>query len=143
MPTIRYFPPAISRSRPTWFNEFDSAYIRGILQEIYVGLQNGTASLATMGIRALLEFVMIQKVGDKGTFTRNLDEFQKQGYISEGQRDILNVVLETGHAAMHRSYVPSQEDLITCMDIAESVIETIYIHPRKAKDLTKKLPKRK
>ena len=67
---------------------------------------------------------------------------QRKGYISQGQRDILNAVLEVGHATMHRSYSPSQDDLVTCMDIAESVIKTLYVHPVKAKKLTKKVPKR-
>lgn len=146
-PTIHYYPPSIFRSRPPWFNELlslkDTRYIRNILQEIYVGLQNGTARLSTMGIRALLEFIMIQKVGDNGSFSKNLSEFERKGYISQGQRDILNTVLEAGHATMHRSYSPSQGDLVTCMDIAESVIETIYVHPLKAKKLTEKIPKRK
>lgn len=145
--TIYYYPPSIFRSQPSWFNNLrlvkDTEYIRGILREIYVGLQNGTARLSTMGIRALLEFIMIQKVGDNGSFSKNLAEFERKEYISRGQRDILNAVLEAGHATMHRSYSPSQDDLVTCMDIAENVIEMVYIHPLKVKALAKKIPKRR
>ena len=46
-------------------------------------------------------------------------------------------------ATIHRSYSPSTEDLHTCMDIAESVVESVYIHPQKANALKKKIPKRK
>jgi hypothetical protein len=147
VPTIYYYPPAIFRPYPSWFNKLystrDTVYLKDLLQEIYIGLQNNTQRIATMGIRALLEFIMIQKVGDKGSFSKNLDEFQSKGHISHIQKNVLSTVLEAGHATMHRSYSPSQEDLSTCMDIAESVIQTIYILPRKADELTKKIPKRK
>jgi len=144
--SISYYPPSIFRRQPNWFAELsnfkDTDYIKNLLNEIYIGLQNSAIKLATMGIRTLLEFIMIQKVGDNGSFTKNLDEFQNQGHISRGQKDILKTVLEAGHATIHRSYSPSEDDLSTCMDITESVIGTIYIHPHKANTLTKKIPKR-
>jgi predicted Fe-S protein YdhL (DUF1289 family) len=149
---IQYYPQAISRPRPQWFRELsrienseksECTYIQDILQEIYIGLQNESIRLATLGIRTLLEFIMIKKVGDNKTFKNNLSEFEKHGYISTGQREILCTVLETGHATMHRSYSPTKDDLITCMDITESVIATIYVHPSKVKELSKKIPKRK
>ena len=152
--SIRYYPPAISRPHPQWFYELryignyekgksEYTYIFDILQEIYIGLQNDSIRLATLGIRTVLEFIMIHKVGDKGTFSNNLNEFEKQGHISSGQKKILEAVLETGHATMHRSYSPSKEDLITCMDITENVIATIFIHPREAEKLSKHIPPRK
>ncbi len=152
--SIQYYPPAISRPRPQWFYELSSigrleagkseyTYIYDILQEIYIGLQNNSIRLATLGIRTLLEFIMIQKVNDNGTFANNLNEFEKNGYISAGQKEILETVLEAGHATMHRSYSPSEEELITCMDITENVIATIFIHPREAKKLSLRIPPRK
>jgi hypothetical protein len=152
--SIQYYPSAISRSRPKWFHELnyigryepgksEYAYIHDILQEIYIGLQNDSIRLATLGIRTLLEFIMTHKVGDRGTFKTNLKEFEGNGYISAGQKKILETVLETGHATMHRLYSPSEEDLITCMDITENLIATIFIHSRSAGKLSKKIPPRK
>jgi hypothetical protein len=149
-----YYPPAISRAYPKWFSylehlgyiEKDGAgyiYIHNILKEIYIGLQNDSIRLATLGIRALLEYVMVQKVGDNGSFKKNLNEFEKQGHISSSQNIILNSVLETGHATMHRSYSPTKKDLVTCIDITENLIATIFIHTREADKLLKKIPPRK
>jgi len=95
-----------------------------------------------MGIRALIEHVMINKTGDKGSFSKNLESFAAYGLISLSQEDILNTVLEAGHATMHRAYSPSTEDLHTCMDITESIIASVYIHPEKAEKLKTKIPKR-
>ncbi len=47
----------------------------------------------------------------------------------------MKTILEAGHATIHRSYSPSTEDLHTCMDIAESIVASIYIHPEKANKL--------
>jgi hypothetical protein len=42
-----------------------------------------------MGIRSVLEQVMIHQVGDHGTFGKNLDAFCSGGYASRVQRDAL------------------------------------------------------
>lgn len=147
IPTIRYYPPAISRSEPNWMYDLLKIegldYIHELLREIYVGLQNGLTRLATMGIRALLETIMIQKVGDNGRFDQNLNKFQLEGYVSKNEKNIIDSILEAGHASIHRSYSPKEEDLITCMDIAETLIESIYIHPIRAGELNENIPKRK
>jgi len=152
--SYQYYPPAISRAYPQWLSylhhlgyvEKDGAeyiYIYHILKEIYIGLQNDSIRLATLGIRALLENIMVHKVGDNGSFKKNLDEFEKQGYISHSQNTILNFVLEIGHATMHRAHSPSKADLTTCIDITENLIATIFIHTREATRLSKKIPPRK
>jgi predicted Fe-S protein YdhL (DUF1289 family) len=152
--SLQYYPPAISRAKPQWFSELfnigkykenktEYLTIYEILKEIYIGLQNDSIRLATLGIRALLEYIMVQKVGDNGSFNKNLDAFEKHGYISSSQNSILNTVLETGHATMHRSYSPTRDDLLTCMDISENLVASIFIHPREAAKLTKKIPPRK
>jgi hypothetical protein len=145
-PSVYYYPPAIFRRQPHWLYDLlgtEGALVRKLLNEIYGGLQNDMKMIATMGVRALMEHVMINSVGDQGTFAKNLTEFAKKGFISDKQRDILTVVLEIGHATMHRAYEPSDKDLTTCIDIAETVIQSIYVHPGKAAELAKRVPKRK
>ncbi|MFA4874406.1 MAG: DUF4145 domain-containing protein [bacterium] len=145
-PSVNYYPPPISRQRPRWFAEVyrnEALYdLNCLLEEIYIGLQNKSVRLATMGIRALLENMMIQKVGDHGSFSSNLSELHSKGFVTEEQKKILDTVLEAGHAVMHRQYSPNEGDLISCMDIVESLIETIYVHPGKAAELSKKIPHR-
>ena len=96
-----------------------------------------------MGIRALLEHIMVSKIGDQKSFVKNLKEFQSQGYISKIQKEALEHILEVGHAAMHRSYSPSHAELVVALDIAENLIETIYINDEKSKQIDCNVPKRK
>lgn len=145
-PTVRFYPPAMFRKEPDWVVYLlggKTRVARRLLKEIYIGIQNDSKMLATMGVRALMEYVMIDSVGDKGSFSNNLAEFTDRGFISKQQRTILEAVLEAGHATIHRSYQPSDDDLQTCVDIAEVVLQNVYVHPAKAAKLKERVPKRK
>lgn len=143
-----YYPPAISRQKPKYFKEIISvgsdtfSDLEDMIDEVYVALENGSTRLATMGIRAIIETVMIDKVSDNGTFVANLEELYGQGYVSSKQKDRLKIVLEAGHAAMHRGYCPSSKELNNILDICENLIEFLYVHEIKTDKLSKKIPPR-
>jgi len=147
-PDVSYYPPAVFRPEPRWFSELwlalpvDEHYVRQLLKEIYIALQNDQRTLAAMGIRGLLENIMIARVGDQKSFGAHLAAFENAGHVSRTQRERLETILEAGHAAMHRLYTPSKNDLITLVDIAESIVESVYIHERKVQSLKKNIPPR-
>ncbi len=143
-PIVNYWPTAIFRKHPEWFSELWSKdrFIVGLLNEIYVALQQDLLSLATMGVRSLLEKVMISKTGDQGSFVKNIAEFEKLGYVSRIQRERLEVILEAGHAVIHRTFTPSTKDVITLVDLTEHIVETIYLHESKVEELKKRVPPR-
>jgi hypothetical protein len=111
---IRFYPSPASRKVPDWVYDMSvgvkggsSATLLGdLFLEIYQAVRGGQLRLAIMGIRALIEQVMIHKVGDNGSFAKNLDAFQQAGYVSLVQRDALNDILDAGHATIHRAYEP-------------------------------------
>lgn len=147
-PTVNYFPPAIFRRRPEWSSGLwlnlsaDDEFVDKLLNEIYVALQNDLPSLAAMGVRSLIEKVMISKTGDQGTFSKNMEEFVKRGYVSPIQRERVEAILDAGHAAIHRMFTPSTKDVITLVDITEHIIETVYLHESKITELKKRVPPR-
>jgi len=112
------------------------------VREIYATLQNGQPHLAAMGIRSLLERIMISKVRDQHTFTNNLQAFHDKGFVSSVQKQQLETILEAGHATVHRSFTPSEDDVLTLIDIAESIVESVYLHGAKVAALRKRVPKR-
>ncbi len=150
--TTTYYPPAIARRTPPWVDYVSWVLFEGndevpldicnIMKEVYIALQNNSRRLCAMGIRATLEHTMIDKIGDHGKFVINLDEFQKAGYLSERQRTALDTIFEAGHAAIHRGWEPTEDDIRTLMDITESVIESVYLHGVRAERLEKVVPKR-
>ena len=147
---IYYFPPATNRSKPKWMfydlwavSTQEDKFVEELLDEIYVALHQDLSRLATMGVRSLLERIMISKTDDQGTFSKNLSKFESLGYVSNIQRERLEVILEAGHAAIHRPYTPSAQDVNTLLDITEHIVEAIYIHGEKVADLRKSIPRRR
>ena len=146
--SISYFPPRLFRKLPTWHSDLQTyrsgeSTISELLQEIYVALQNDLRRLAAMGIRALLEHMMIDKVGDNKSFQKNISEFHKQGFISDKQKEFLETVLEAGHASIHRDFKPDVKTLISVMDIAESIVQSTYIHEQQSSEIKAKIPQKK
>ncbi|MDO5686870.1 MAG: DUF4145 domain-containing protein [Neisseria sp.] len=141
--TVRYYPSSIFRPKPNWLWLLDKEWhVTKLLNEIYQALQNDAPSLAAMGVRAVIEAIMIDKVGDHGSFVANLKEFQNKGYISSLQLGILEVALEMGHATIHRAFVPKVEQLEVALDTLESLIHALYLLEDQAKHHAKFIPKR-
>jgi hypothetical protein len=146
----QYYPPPISRKKPEWLSALFWGWIGeekyeqlpGLFGEVYEAVRGGQHRLATMGIRAILENIMVAKVEDQGNFAENLEAFSEGGYISLVQRDAMTDILDAGHAAMHRGYKPSVPDLNTALDIAEGIVSAIYVHSEKAKDVASRVPAR-
>jgi hypothetical protein len=146
-----YYPPPISRKKPEWLSALISGWVGeekydqlpGLLHEVHEAVRGGQHRLAVMGIRAILENVMVANVGDQGSFAANLEAFSKGGYISLVQRDAMADILDAGHAVMHRGYKPNVTDLNTALDIAEGIISAIYVHTGKAKDVASRVPVRR
>lgn len=148
----KFYPSPVTRPKPKWLPEIrlsdvfqdrkDISLLGDLLTEIYEAVEGGQRRLALMGIRALLEDVMISSVRDQGTFEANLDRFCADGFASTLQRRQLGNILEAGHAAIHRSYVPSEHDLNLALDIAEGIMATIYDHPERTEKLAGAVPKR-
>ncbi|WP_414649130.1 DUF4145 domain-containing protein [Collimonas sp.] len=74
-----------------------------LLRQILANGANCTR-LAVLGIRALPEHIMVEKIGDQGSFEENLAAFHAAGSISSVQRSAMSPAIQAGHASMHRAY---------------------------------------
>jgi hypothetical protein len=111
-----------------------------LLDEIYKATENNLPRLALMGVRALLEQVMISKVRDHGFFREHLKKFHEAGYISTIQFDALDRILDAGHAVIHRGFAPKKSDLDTALGVMEGILAAVYVHDLHTKWL--KIPER-
>lgn len=131
-----------SKKYPEWFQELGDTE-KSIIVEIDEAMKTGLKALPLMGIRALLENIMLSYIDDKKTFKKNLKEFEAQGYVTEKIADILFQVIDAGSAVMHRAHIPSGEDVKICMDVVINLIQSLKILNPKVDDIHKQLPKRK
>jgi Domain of unknown function (DUF4145) len=113
-----------------------------LLQELYKSIGAENHWLTVLGVRSLLEHVMIDNIGDNGRFDENLRIFHEQGFISRIQKEALGPLIEAGHATTHRGYKPTASDVQLVMDILETILESIYVTKHRA-DKLKVPPKAK
>ncbi len=144
-----WFPPSITRQMPIWRRQVFPFSVKlqelnGLTGEIYGALSIGAHRVAAMGIRALVERVMVDLVGDKGTFQSTTKAFFAAGFVAPFQQEMFeNTLVEAGHAAMHRGFEPTAETVNTLLDIVEGVMNTIYYQPMLAAEAQKTIPGRR
>jgi hypothetical protein len=146
-PVNEQWPPKVSRRQPIWMHDLlmtenvSAPFKREFIGEIYSCLKAGNIRLTVLGVRALLEQVMLEHIQDQHSFAKNIAEFEKMGFISRVQREAILPVIEAGHASMHRGFKASKEQVEAMIDITENIIESIYIAKTRTKGLV--VPQRK
>lgn len=139
--TEAYYPPPVSRRAPLWRWHLPNG-MRELLNEIYVALYSDSRRLALMGARTLVDMLLLEEVGDVGTFDAKLKALRDKGVISDRNREVLLAALEAGSAAAHRGYKPSREEIEAVLDIVENVLQATHHLSRVAEELRKKIPPR-
>lgn len=144
---VQYYPAREGRQLPAWIDrlslkEPEKSAIVNLLTEIYKAVNGYQNRLAAIGIRALIEQTMIITIGDHGSFKNNVDALHNSGQVSLVQRDALKDIIEAGHAAMHRHYVPEREDMQRILDVTEGVLQAMFVHPQSATSVADRVPPR-
>jgi hypothetical protein len=122
-------PPRSWRQPPDWIPQLltIAPEVAALLDEIYLASNERQSRLLSMGVRAALDHVMIQIVGDTGSFEQKLKLMQEKGHLSDHQRDMLSTVIDAGSAAAHRGFKPPRDLLQEMLVVMESVIRDHYI----------------
>jgi hypothetical protein len=147
---VCYFPSIKTRKKPALLSVVSGSiqFIKKdeflyLLDEIYSALYAENPLLAAMGIRALIEYIMLGKISDQGSFKENLAQFNNSGFIAEKEKDMLGVIVEVGSAAIHRGHKPAMDVVVSCLDIVEALLKRIYLFPGQIQAIKKTIPERK
>lgn len=132
-----YHPPLPFRTKPVWYNKLPELY-RLILDEIYQALDNRLFFLASSGTRTALDMLIVQKIGDIGSFKDKIERLLSEGMIDSTERDMLLAVIDAGSAAAHRNYRPDDEKINHMMDILEEIFYKMIVDPERKQDLAAK-----
>ena len=138
-----YYPPLTFREKPNWFNSLDKKH-QQILSEVYLAIDNSLFTLASSGVRTALDRLIIEKIGDVGTFEKKIKSLVLNKIITEEEKFLLISVIDAGSASSHRGFSPDEELINHIMEITEHIFYKINIEKEKAeklKEIAEKLAK--
>lgn len=141
---VRVEPPRLRWRPPEWLSQLREIAPEVVerLNEIYLAANDRQYRLLSMGVRSGLDHVMLQIVGNIGSFQKKLTAMQGQGYLSSQHRDMLGTVIDAGSAAAHRGYVPPRDLLQAMLTVMESVIRDHYITEPMLRQMKQHIPPR-
>ena len=144
-----YYPALPFRFKPPWFKDLPDNY-KETLNEVYIALDNSLYRLASAGTRTAIDCLIVDQIGDAGTFNEKVEGLVKKAVIDQDEKEILLALIDAGSASMHRSFNPSRDLVENMMDILDKILFKVCIEPKekeelrkKAEALRKKTPKRK
>lgn len=145
--TVHLYPPKVVRPKPKWLSDVECLFsapdfVHEFFNEIHTCLDHGCHRAAGLLLRSFLERVMIEQVGDEGCFKKTLEAFCTKGFISTREQAQLQDVIEVGHAATHRDFTPTLDNLNVLLDIVEPLAGKLYVHEKKLRELKASIPRR-
>lgn len=136
------FPPVAYRPLPDWFEDLPDETIKLIFEEIYKSLQTESYYLATFGSRTLIDRLIVLTVGDVGNFAKGFKALQDRQMLSQHERDILQPVVDAGHAAAHRGWAPGKALMSIILDTVEGLVHRLLVLPKLTEELKEAVPGR-
>lgn len=127
--TVRRQPLSDAYPVPTWISELPIG-LQDLLKEVYQANANDLRALCSMGIRAAIDMVCVERVGDVGSFQKKLELMLAAKHISEIDFGCVLAAIEMGNASAHRGHIPSKEDLSTLLLICERLVSGRYVIPK-------------
>ncbi|MBW3571125.1 MAG: DUF4145 domain-containing protein [Gemmatimonadetes bacterium] len=116
------------------------ARTRHMYLEVLKALNSSAPILTAIGLRALIESICLEQKTKAKNLAGNIDELADLGYLSEKQAEFLHAHRFMGNDAAHEIRAPQPQDLIAALDVAETLLKTIYILPDVAASITTKRP---
>lgn len=123
---ITYFPPADWRRAPSWISKAPT-HIHALLSQVYSAMCIGWNRLAALGTRAVIDDIILDEIGDQGSFQNKLRKLVENDLMSQQEVELIGAALEPGHAAMHRGLEPEDHVMEMVVDVVESLVRKVYV----------------
>ncbi|MEW6613013.1 MAG: DUF4145 domain-containing protein [Pseudomonadota bacterium] len=114
------------------------ATTRRIYSETLKALNQNAFILSAIGLRALIESICVEQKTKAKNLEKKIDELAASGLLSTKQAEYLHAHRFMGNAAAHEMVAPKATELIGALDIAETLLKTIYILPELADSIKPK-----
>jgi len=135
------FPDRTSGRTPMEDHDLFPIKTQRVYLETLKALNNQTPLLAAIGLRALIESICLEQKTKSKNLAKGIDELAAMGLLSAKQAEFLHNHRFMGNEAAHEIVAPKPEHLVAAIDIAETLLKTIYILPGMADKMkAKKAP---
>jgi hypothetical protein len=107
--------------------------VRHIYSETHSALCNKLTILAGIGIRALIESVCKEKQAIGSTLKERINDLVIKGILTQAGAEILHGLRALGNEAAHELKAQDQQSMDIAMDVAENMLQSVFILPAAAK----------
>lgn len=125
-PTEKLYPSRISGHKPLENQDLLPIKLNRVYDETLSALENSLFVLAGVGLRAIIETICNDKDMQGKTLNQRINNLAVHGIITQVQADILHNLRVLGNEAAHEVQPVKQKELITGLEIAETMMKTIY-----------------
>ena len=101
--------------------------VRVIYQEVIEAINAQLSILTAVGLRALIEAICKERGITGSNLMKMIDGLSDEGVLSANQAEILHSHRFLGNVAAHELEQARREELLAALEIAESMLKTIYI----------------
>jgi len=128
---------------PLWIEKLPPE-LQALTQEIYKAKHHCLLALCAMGIRSAVDMASVDALGeDAGPFQVKLDKLKENGHITATQHNHLSAVVDAGHAAAHRGFIPDLKFVSMMLDAMSHLLHQIYVYENSTLELIANTPSRK
>lgn len=103
--------------------------LNNILDEMLYALAGSKMTLATIGLRLAVEFIVRDKKCKGANLAKRIDDLHTQGHVDSDQKDLLHRIREKGNAGAHEAVGMTPVELVAGMSIVEGLLERLYNGP--------------
>jgi hypothetical protein len=105
-----------------------------IIKTIYIetlkAFNNNAIILATIGLRSIIESICIEQKINGRSLEDKINKLSDSGFVSKIQANFFHTHRLLGNGAAHEMVAPSIEEFLIALDIAETILKTVYIIPK-------------
>ena len=126
--TIIQYPAPVS-AHFNFNTESTPRRLNELLSEMLYALAGSKMTLATIGLRLVIEFIVKDKKCTGRNLKLRIDNLYEQGHVDEDQKLLLHRIREKGNAGAHEALSMTTEELLAGMSITEGLLEKLYNGP--------------
>ncbi|MFA6973161.1 MAG: DUF4145 domain-containing protein [Parcubacteria group bacterium] len=113
--------------------------IRGMYNETHGAMCAKLNVLSGAGVRILVESICKQQNAEGKDLEKRIDDLVLKGVLTNQEAETLHGTRMLGNRSVHEIITPKDVELDIAMDIVENLIRKVYIIPKKAEKLPKRI----